>query len=158
MKTTVKKREKKILLLSNEILGAVPRMGRWSRCTYPFWVFASFLFFFLYYKFILYITRGAPNKAVEKKYEILIVAKQWQHELLRINSDWISKTFCGKNKICRRELYFHRFLHYTKPFVAAIFRATCHSTCRQGVTCRLDVLQRHVAKANFPFVNGSCHF
>ena len=120
-------------------------------------LFFSFFFFF-YYKFILYITRGVPNKAVEKKYEILIVAKQWQQKLLRINSDWISKTFCGKNKICRRELYFHRFLHYTKPFVAATCRATCHSTCRQGVTCRLDVLQRHVAKANFPFVNGSCHF
>ena len=46
-------------------LGAVPRTGRQSRCTYPFWVFASF--FVLYYKFILYITRGAPNKAVKKK-------------------------------------------------------------------------------------------
>ena len=49
-------------------LGAVPRIGRWSRCTYPFWVFASFLFFcVLYYKCILYITRGVPNKAVKKK-------------------------------------------------------------------------------------------
>ena len=42
-------------------------MGRQSRCTYPFWVFASFLFFVLYYKFVLYITRGVPKKAVEKK-------------------------------------------------------------------------------------------
>ena len=44
-------------------------MGRQSRCTYPFWVFASSFFFcgVLYYKFILYITRGAPNKAVKKK-------------------------------------------------------------------------------------------
>ena len=41
-------------------------MGRKSRCTYPFWVFAPF-FFVLYYKFIFYITRGAPNKAVKKK-------------------------------------------------------------------------------------------
>ena len=39
----------------------------------PFWVFPSFLFFFFFflccitlYKFILYITRGVPNKAVEK--------------------------------------------------------------------------------------------
>ena len=49
-------------------LGAVPRMGRQSRCTYPVWVFASFLFLcVLYYKLILCITRGVPNKAVEKK-------------------------------------------------------------------------------------------
>ena len=54
----------------DDTIEAVPRMGRQSRCTYPFWVFASkFLLFFcvLYYKFILYIIRGVPNKAVEKK-------------------------------------------------------------------------------------------
>ena len=38
----------------------------------PFGFFLLLVFFFfcvcvLYYKFILYITRGAPNKAVEKK-------------------------------------------------------------------------------------------
>ena len=55
-------------------LGAVPCMGRQSRCTCPFWVFASFCVCvcvcvcLLYYKFILYITRGAPNKAVKKKF------------------------------------------------------------------------------------------
>ena len=45
-----------------------------------------------------------------------------------------------------------------KLFVAATCRATCHPTFRQGVICRRDVLQPHVAEANFPFVNGPCHF
>ena len=43
----------------DDTVKAVPRMRRLSRCTYPFWVFAP--------KFILYITRRVPNKAVEKK-------------------------------------------------------------------------------------------
>ena len=37
-------------------------MGRQSRCTYPFWVLLLFSFFCV----VLYITRGEPNKAVEK--------------------------------------------------------------------------------------------
>ena len=64
-------------------LGAVPRMGRQSRCTYPFWVFASFFFFLcvcvcvLHYKFILYITKGAPNKAVKKKKKEITIIRQF---------------------------------------------------------------------------------
>ena len=40
--------------------GAVPRMGRSSCCTCPFWVLL------LSFSVILFIVRGATNKAVKK--------------------------------------------------------------------------------------------
>ena len=43
---------------------------------------------------------------------------------------------------------------HMKPFVAAACRATCHLTCRQGVICRRDVLQR-CRQGKFPFRKGS---
>ena len=51
-------------------LGAVPHRGTLVPLHLPLlgFSFFSFLFFCaLYYKFVLYITRGVPNKAVEKK-------------------------------------------------------------------------------------------
>ena len=53
-------------------LGAVPRMGRQSRCTHPFWVFASFFVCVcvcvcVVLQIYIVFTRGPPNKAVKKK-------------------------------------------------------------------------------------------
>ena len=69
MKTKVKKREEKDITFIRGNSREDASHGTLVPLHLPLlgFCFFSFLFFFLYYKFILYITRGVPNKAVGKK-------------------------------------------------------------------------------------------
>ena len=72
-------------------MGAVPRMGRYN--IFPLHLpllgfIASFFFLFflcvLYYKFILYITRGAPNKAVKEKIPTISMVLKGPHKTTEV--------------------------------------------------------------------------
>ena len=56
---------------------------------FGFLLLFSFLFFcVLYYKFILYITRGVPNKAMEKKKQHLIELLHVERVTFRFELDF----------------------------------------------------------------------
>ena len=75
-----------------------------------------------------------------------------------ITTQSIQIHFCGEKDFLGRKIFSQISPVHVKLLVAAMCRATCHPTCRQGVICRRFVLQRHVAKDKFPFRKRSLSF
>ena len=161
MKTKVKKREEKDItfIRGNSREGA--SHGRLVPLHLPLLGFCFFSFLFFFFCIInLYciLQEEYPIKLWEKKKRFWSLVSNGNMNYYKSIQIEFLKLFAAKKDLSGRIIFSQISPLHMKPFVAATCRATCHPTYRQGVTCRLDVLQRHVAKANFPFVNGPCHF
>ena len=70
----------------DDTIEAVPRMGRQSRCTYPFWFFASKFLFFSFFFFECYIINLYCILQEEYPIKLWKKKKDSKESLIRDNS------------------------------------------------------------------------
>ena len=150
MKTTVKKRGKKYYFYQMKFY---KRCLAWDVSPFaptPFgFLLLFFSFFFFYYKFILYITRGVPNKAVEKNmrfWSLLSNGNKNYYESIQIE---FLKLFAAKTRFVGENYIFTDFCttqsHLSLRPVAQLVTRPVDKELLVASTCCNDMSPRPIS-------------